>query len=79
MISIQIKTGYFIILALLLLLSGSNKSSTIRVKESTKAKIMNLDFIKKDTYDKILTKLVEFYENHSKDGSIVDKKGNMKQ
>ena len=78
MISIQIKTGYFIILALLLLLSGSNKSSTIRVKESTKARIMNLDFVKKDTYDGILAKLVEFYEKYSKNDSIVNKKRNVK-
>ena len=42
------------------------KSTTIRVKKSTKDKITNLDFVKKDTYDEILDKLIEFYEEYVK-------------
>lgn len=60
MVPMRMKTGYFLTPALLLLLSGSNKSSMIIAKESTKAKIMNLDFIKKDTYGGVLVKLIEF-------------------
>ncbi len=41
-------------------------STTIRVRKSTKDKITNLDFVKKDTYDEILEKLIEFYEEYVK-------------
>ncbi len=43
-----------------------NQSTTIRIKESTKDRITNLDFVKKDTYDDILKKLIEFYEEYVK-------------
>jgi hypothetical protein len=42
------------------------KSTTIRVKKSTKDRVTNLDFVKKDTYDEILEKLIEFYEEYVK-------------
>ncbi len=42
------------------------ESTTIRVKKSTKDSITNLDFVKKNTYDEILEKLIEFYEEYSK-------------
>ncbi len=42
------------------------ESTTIRVKKSTKDRVTNLDFVKKDTYDEILEKLIEFYEEHGK-------------
>ena len=38
------------------------RSTTIRIKEQTKEKITQLDFVKKDTYDQILEKLIPFYE-----------------
>ncbi len=43
-----------------------DNSTTIRVRKSTKDKITNLDFVKKDTYDEILEKLIEFYEEYVK-------------
>ncbi len=42
------------------------ESTTIRVKKSTKDRITNLDFVKKNTYDEILEKLIEFYEEYVK-------------
>lgn len=42
------------------------KSTTIRINQSTKEKIENLDFVKKDTFDTILNKLIEFYEGKKK-------------
>ena len=42
------------------------KSTTIRVRKSTKDRVTNLDFVKKDSYDEILEKLIEFYEEHAK-------------
>lgn len=44
----------------------NTRSTTIRLKEETKKKITNLDFVRKDTYDEILEKLIEFYEEHGK-------------
>jgi len=44
----------------------SIKSTTIRIEQSTKEKIENLDFVRKDTYNQILLKLIEFYEEHKK-------------
>ncbi|MBW2999223.1 hypothetical protein KY339_01005, partial [Candidatus Woesearchaeota archaeon] len=44
----------------------STKSTTIRINISTKEKLANLDFVKKDTYDEILLKLMEFYEKNKK-------------
>ena len=46
----------------------STTSTTIRINQSTKEKIENLDFIKKDTFDIILNKLTEFYEKNKKRG-----------
>jgi hypothetical protein len=37
-------------------------STTIRINKSTKEKIENLDFVKKHTFDEILTVLINFYE-----------------
>jgi predicted DNA-binding protein len=40
----------------------STKSTTIRISKETKERIENLDFVRKDTFDGILIKLIEFYE-----------------
>ena len=58
----------YLLILLLVLLShdSSKKSTTIRIKKSTKEKITNLDFVKKDSYDDILQKLMEFYEEYAK-------------
>lgn len=40
------------------------KSITIRIKESTKEKMVNLSFVKKHTYDQILLKLIEVYNKY---------------
>ncbi len=42
------------------------KSTTIRIDQSTKDKIENLDFVKKDTFDSIVLKLIEFYEKNKR-------------
>ncbi len=44
----------------------STKSTTIRISQSTKEKIENLDFVRKDTFDEILLKLIDFYEKAKK-------------
>ncbi len=44
----------------------STKSTTIRIKKSTKERIENLDFVRKDTFDEILSKLMDFYEKKKK-------------
>jgi len=44
----------------------STKSTTIRISKETKEKIENLDFVKKDTFDTILNKLIEFYDKKKK-------------
>ena len=44
----------------------STKSTTIRIEKETKEKIENLDFVRKDTYNQILLKLIEFYEENKK-------------
>ncbi|HRZ85932.1 MAG TPA: hypothetical protein P5277_04090 [Candidatus Paceibacterota bacterium] len=44
----------------------STKSTTIRISSSTKEKIENLDFVRKDTFDEILLKLIDFYEKNKK-------------
>ena len=40
----------------------STESTTIRINQTTKEKIENMDFVRKDTFDEILNKLIEFYE-----------------
>jgi hypothetical protein len=40
------------------------KSTTIRISRETKNKVENLDFVRKDTFDEILIKLIEFYEKN---------------
>jgi len=40
------------------------KSTTIRIEQTTKEQIENLDFVRKDTYNQILLKLIEFYNKH---------------
>ena len=42
------------------------KSTTIRINQLTKEKLENLDFVRKDTFDEILSKLIKFYENKKK-------------
>lgn len=42
------------------------KSTTIRINESVKKELENLDFVKKDTFNQILTKLIEFYNENKK-------------
>jgi len=44
----------------------SIKSTTIRIEQSTKEEIENLDFVRKDTYNQILLKLINFYKNNVK-------------
>ncbi len=44
----------------------STKSTTIRINQDTKEKIENLDFVRKDTFDQILSKLIEFYEKNKR-------------
>jgi len=39
----------------------STKSTTIRISEETKSKIEGLDFVRKHTFDEILTELINFY------------------
>ncbi|MBW2999401.1 hypothetical protein KY339_01910 [Candidatus Woesearchaeota archaeon] len=46
--------------------STKSTTTTIRIKDSTKEKLANLDFVKKDTYDEILLKLMEYYEEQKK-------------
>jgi len=43
----------------------STESTTIRIHQDTKEKIENLDFVRKDTFDQILSKLIEFYEKRN--------------
>ncbi len=56
--------GYLVLL--LIVFFFASKSTTIRVRKSTKEKITNLDFVKKDTYDEIVLELIEFYEKRKK-------------
>jgi len=44
----------------------TNQTTTIRIREATKDRIANLDFVKKDTYDEILARLIEFYEKYGR-------------
>ena len=44
----------------------STKSTTIRINQSTKEQIEGLDFVRKDTFDEIILKLIEFYEKNKK-------------
>ncbi len=64
------KTGVimYLLIPLFVLLSPATSkiSTTIRIRKLTKDKITNLDFVKKDTYDDILQKLIEFYEDYAK-------------
>ncbi len=46
--------------------TNNTKSTTIRISKSTKDKIENLDFVKKDTFDSIIIKLVDFYEKNKR-------------
>ena len=39
----------------------STRTTTIRIEQKTKEQIENLDFVRKDTYNQILLKLIEFY------------------
>jgi hypothetical protein len=44
----------------------SAKSTTIRIHHKTKEQIEQLDFVRKDTFDQILNKLMAFYEKNKK-------------
>ncbi len=46
----------------------STNTTTIRIEESIKEELANLDFVKKDTYNQILSKLIEFYNENKKRG-----------
>ncbi|MEK6848756.1 MAG: hypothetical protein AABX65_03950 [Nanoarchaeota archaeon] len=43
------------------------QSTTIRIEQSTKEKMVNLGFVRKHTYDEILLKLIEVYNKHERD------------
>ncbi len=38
------------------------KSTTLRLDESTKERLENLDFVKKHSFDEIILELIKFYE-----------------
>lgn len=40
----------------------TTKSTTIRISEETKKKLENLDFVKKHTFDEILSELIKSYK-----------------
>ena len=42
----------------------STKTTTIRIEQTTKKEIENLDFVRKDTYSQILSKLIKFYNKN---------------
>jgi len=44
----------------------STKSTTIRISHKTKEKLENLDFVRKDTFDEILNKLIEIYQKEKR-------------
>jgi hypothetical protein len=44
----------------------STNTTTIRIEKSIKEELENLDFVKKDTYNQILFKLIEFYNKNKK-------------
>jgi len=43
--------------------ADKSSSTTIRINQTTKEKIENLDFVKKHTFDEILLELIKFYEH----------------
>jgi len=40
----------------------ANSSTSIRLNKLTKNKLENLDFVKKDSFDSIILKLIKYYE-----------------
>ena len=46
----------------------STDTTTIRIEKSIKEELENLDFVRKNTYNQILSKLMEFY-NKNKSGT----------
>ena len=44
----------------------STQSTTIRINKDTKDRLENLDFVRKDTFDEILNRLIEIYEKKKK-------------
>lgn len=44
----------------------STGSTTIRISKQTKEKLEGLDFVRKNTFDEILLKLIDFYEKKRK-------------
>ena len=44
----------------------SINTTTIRIETSIKEQLENLDFVRKDTYNQILLKLIEFYNSHNR-------------
>ena len=46
----------------------STDTTTIRIEKSIKEELENLDFVRRDTFNEILSKLIEFY-NKNKSGT----------
>jgi hypothetical protein len=44
----------------------NTKSTTVRIDQKTKDNLENLDFVKKDTFDSIINKLIDFYDKNKK-------------
>ena len=40
----------------------STKSTTIRLNEETKKELENLDFVRKHSFDEIISELIKFYK-----------------
>jgi len=63
-IGLNIKSIRYIYYILNIRYTMDTKSTTIRISRETKNKVENLDFVRKDTFDEILIKLIEFYEKN---------------
>ena len=46
--------------------TASASSTTIRINQTTKARMENLAFVRKHTFDEIINELIENYEKNSK-------------
>ena len=44
----------------------STNTTTIRIEKSIKEELENLDFVRKDTFNQILSKLISFYNKNKK-------------
>jgi uncharacterized protein (UPF0297 family) len=43
-----------------------NSSTTIRIDQSTKERMENLDFVRKHTFDEIINELIQVYQKNKK-------------